>query len=306
MELKKIKYFLHIAEKGGLSKAASSLYLTQPTLSRFLANLEEELDVKLFVREHDNSLTLTNAGQIYLEMAKKIDALQKEAEAQLDVYRTSATNTILLGVDADGLLPFAGACADAVNLQYPHVLVEVLRKDSMEIHRMVKNRTLDLGFTAYEETDNSLEYLPIRHCPLDLIVGHHNPLAKLSYQRPGQEDVTISIRDLDSKTTFALLREGTILRRLEDSILLQLDHKPRIARTYLQQCTGVELVASSTNMVSFCPRGNYSDQVAYLALDPVGYYTKGLCYAKNKPLSPAHHYLIQLLRKLPETLDIYS
>ena len=75
MELKKIKYFLRIVEKGGLSKAASSLYLTQPTLSRFLSNLEEELGVKLFVRGHDNSLTLTQAGQIYLEMAKKVETM---------------------------------------------------------------------------------------------------------------------------------------------------------------------------------------------------------------------------------------
>ena len=42
MELKKIRYFLRIVEKGGLSKAAESLYLTQPTMSRFLAKLEEE------------------------------------------------------------------------------------------------------------------------------------------------------------------------------------------------------------------------------------------------------------------------
>jgi len=71
MELKKIQYFLSIVEEGSLSKAAQSLYLTQPTLSRFLARLEEEAGVQLFRRNKDSSLELTEAGEAYLNAAKK-------------------------------------------------------------------------------------------------------------------------------------------------------------------------------------------------------------------------------------------
>ena len=56
MALRKIRYFLSIVENGSLSKAAQDLYLTQPTLSRFLAKLEEEVGHELFLRQKDNSL----------------------------------------------------------------------------------------------------------------------------------------------------------------------------------------------------------------------------------------------------------
>ncbi len=51
MELRILKYFLMVAKEENITKAAKSLYITQPTLSRQLAQLEEELGVKLFTRK---------------------------------------------------------------------------------------------------------------------------------------------------------------------------------------------------------------------------------------------------------------
>ncbi len=50
MELRVLKYFLTVAEKESITKAAESLYITQPTLSRQLMDLEEEVGKKLFIR----------------------------------------------------------------------------------------------------------------------------------------------------------------------------------------------------------------------------------------------------------------
>ena len=66
MELRKISYFLKIVECGSLSKAARSLNLSQPTLSRFLDNLETDVGVKLVTRSKSSSLVLTKAGMDYV------------------------------------------------------------------------------------------------------------------------------------------------------------------------------------------------------------------------------------------------
>ena len=87
MELKKVQYFLKIVEAGSLSRAAEQLYLTQPTLSRFLAKLEEEAGTKFFSRGRDNSLSLTADGLIYLEAARRIDVLWNEMQADLQQER---------------------------------------------------------------------------------------------------------------------------------------------------------------------------------------------------------------------------
>jgi len=147
--LKKIQYFLKIVEKGSLSRAAESLYLTQPTLSRFLARLEDEAGTKLFHRGRDNTLSLTDSGRIYLETAKKIDILWREMESELSGGRRQRQE-ILLGIDADSLYPFVTACADRVVACFPDVSVQILRYDAVEIQRFVAEGALDLGMIPRE------------------------------------------------------------------------------------------------------------------------------------------------------------
>ncbi len=62
MELRVLRYFIAIAEEGSISKAAEKLMITQPTLSRQLKDLEQELGEPLFIREHIKSLNKENQG----------------------------------------------------------------------------------------------------------------------------------------------------------------------------------------------------------------------------------------------------
>ena len=62
MELRVLRYFITIAEEGSISKAAEKLMITQPTLSRQLKDLEQELGELLFIREHIKSLNKENQG----------------------------------------------------------------------------------------------------------------------------------------------------------------------------------------------------------------------------------------------------
>ena len=66
MELRILKYFLMVAKEENITKAAKSLYITQPTLSRQLAQLEEELGVKLFTRSN-HKILLTEDGSFCSE-----------------------------------------------------------------------------------------------------------------------------------------------------------------------------------------------------------------------------------------------
>lgn len=62
MELRVLRYFITIAEEGSISEAAEKLMITQPTLSRQLKDLEQELGEPLFIREHIKSLNKENQG----------------------------------------------------------------------------------------------------------------------------------------------------------------------------------------------------------------------------------------------------
>ena len=66
MELRVLRYFITIAEEGSISKAAEKLMITQPTLSRQLKDLEQELGEPLFIREHIKSLNKEKIGRAHV------------------------------------------------------------------------------------------------------------------------------------------------------------------------------------------------------------------------------------------------
>ena len=63
MDLQKLKRFFTTVEYMSITKAAESLYITQPTLSKYISSLEDELGIKLFIRENQ-TLILTEAGKL--------------------------------------------------------------------------------------------------------------------------------------------------------------------------------------------------------------------------------------------------
>ena len=81
MELRVLRYFLAVAQEENISKAAENLHLTQPTLSRQIAGLEEELGVRLFDREK-HRLRLTQDGFMFKRRAQELVDLENKTKAQ--------------------------------------------------------------------------------------------------------------------------------------------------------------------------------------------------------------------------------
>ena len=82
MDFKDLNYMVAIAKFQNITKAADSLCLTQPTLTKFLQNIERDLGQKLFSRV-GNKFVLTYAGDCYLRKAKEMLALKKELDQEL-------------------------------------------------------------------------------------------------------------------------------------------------------------------------------------------------------------------------------
>ena len=81
MELRILKYFLAVAREESISGAAQALHMTQPTLSRQLMQLEEELGVKLFHRSN-HSIVLTDAGILLKRRAQELISLAEKTKRE--------------------------------------------------------------------------------------------------------------------------------------------------------------------------------------------------------------------------------
>ena len=84
MELRVLRYFLAVAREESISRAAGFLHITQPTLSRQMMELEEELGAKLFERGQKNRhLVLTDAGMLLRRRAEELVELADKTTAEL-------------------------------------------------------------------------------------------------------------------------------------------------------------------------------------------------------------------------------
>ena len=82
MDIRDYEYIVAIAEKGGISKAADHLFITQSALTKFLQRTEQKLGMELFVRKGKQFL-LTEAGQRYVEIGRAIMNLDHQLAEQL-------------------------------------------------------------------------------------------------------------------------------------------------------------------------------------------------------------------------------
>lgn len=296
---RKIRYFLSIVEYGSLTKAAQKLDLTQPTLSKFLSKLEGEVGHELFLRQKDNSLRLTEAGQVYLRAARKMEANWRTMEGELAALKRKENLTIRLGIDGDSVHNFAQACADRVSAEYPNVSVEIHYFTSQEIQDRILNGVLDMGLASYSRTNELLTYQACTRNEMDLVVCREHPLAKYSYQLPGQEKVRISLCDLPPDTPFLLAHEGYSQRELVDDYMRQMNFEPYVPNTFVRPGFLSDILNAKKTLVAFCPRNHVYPELAYLALDPPFFNIRGMCHAKRKKLSPAENRLAELLQEAP-------
>ena len=96
MELRVLRYFLMVARVENITRAAGLLHVTQPTLSRQLIQLEEELGVKLFHR-NKYRITLTEEGLLLKQRAQEIVALSDKAKQELTKSEGTLSGEIAIG-----------------------------------------------------------------------------------------------------------------------------------------------------------------------------------------------------------------
>lgn len=96
MEIRVLRYFLTVVREGGINRAADVLHITQPTLSRQLSQLEEEVGVKLFHRG-SRRITLTNEGILLRRRAEEILSLVDRTEKELIEQEELVEGRIVIG-----------------------------------------------------------------------------------------------------------------------------------------------------------------------------------------------------------------
>jgi len=144
MELRELKYFLAVAKEGSISKAAETLFITQPNLSRQMQNLEKETGQQLFVRG-SRKITLTEAGKLLYKRAEEITELYNKTQSELSAPITDISGDIHIGGGESYALQIIAKTAFNVREQYPNVHFHLYSGDSLAVSEKLDKGLIDFG-----------------------------------------------------------------------------------------------------------------------------------------------------------------
>ena len=147
MELRVLNYFLTIAREENFTRAARQLHVTQPTLSRQIADLEQELGVKLFVRSNHNTI-LTEDGMILKRRAQEILSLADKTKRDFLQKDEALSGTISIGSGEFRSTEYLAKIIAGFRRKYPNVTYEIYSGNANNIRDYIERGHLDIGLMS--------------------------------------------------------------------------------------------------------------------------------------------------------------
>ena len=144
MELRTLRYFLAVAQAKTISAAAEALHVTQPTLSRQMQELEEELGKTLFLRGK-RSITLTEEGTFFRKRAQEILSLLEKTTAELRAPDELLSGDIHIGGGETDAIRLLARAARRMRQDHPHVTFHIFSGNAEDVMEKIDRDLVDFG-----------------------------------------------------------------------------------------------------------------------------------------------------------------
>ncbi|MBQ3456549.1 MAG: LysR family transcriptional regulator, partial [Synergistaceae bacterium] len=142
MELRLLRYFFEAAKEGNITRASTKLHITQPSLSRQLALLEEELGRELYVRDK-NGIRLTEYGLLLMKRAEEMLAL--ESKILDDLSGGEISGTVYIGAGETAGVKHIGKVIRELRRKYPGIRYRMISGDAEDVADKLGKGLIDFG-----------------------------------------------------------------------------------------------------------------------------------------------------------------
>ena len=204
MDFRQLETFVKVAELKSFSKAAQENFITQPTVSEHIRQLESELNTKLFLRTKRETL-LTPAGKVFFKHAQKILEARRRVLLEMGQFSTVVAGDLSLGassIPGEYILP---GILGRFHQKYPRIRAELFISDSKKAMEWVLERRCEVGFIGFKPHHKLLEVSPFSSDTIAPVVHASHPLA--SHENLRLEDlqtVPLALREPGSGTRRAV------------------------------------------------------------------------------------------------------
>jgi DNA-binding transcriptional LysR family regulator len=190
MELRHLRYFVAVAEALNFTKAALQLRLAQPSLTRQIHNLEDEIGVRLLNRTKSH-VALTEEGRSFLADARRVLALAEESVLSVQRLSRGETGELNIGYLATFKFDLLPRSLESFRENFPHIMLNLFDMSPGEQFRALEARKVDLGFvgTRPPESNRDLQWESL---------ARHKAVVVLPLKHPLSRQKQIRLTDLKS------------------------------------------------------------------------------------------------------------
>lgn len=203
MELKEARYILAIAEHGSIGKAADALFISQPSLSKYLKNMENQLGSPLFYRK-DNRYIPTYLGERYIHYARQIVSCGLEWGREYDDITHRAHGRLNIAIPIMMGSTIIRPTLMEFHNRYPYVTINMMEAVNFVAETSLKDHSIDLTFYNVHEFPKLLEYEILRREEIVLVLAADHPLAAMAGKKAGFRHPWIDLK-LFAEENFILL-----------------------------------------------------------------------------------------------------
>lgn len=221
MEIRQLKYFLAIADAKNYSRAAKSLFVTQPTLTLAMQKLEKEFDIKLF-DQTNSGLKLTDEGKFLYENGKEIVQSFDSLTAHMHKQKHHKKETIRVGLTVLSAMQFMRQISRFVADHYD-VEVRLIQNGSKQLQHMLANEEIDFGILSFPLVEPNIELTPLKETTtqgynVSVVMPESNSLSKRQ---------SVCFKDLKNET-FLSLSQNYMLGNLTEEKSYELGFNDQI------------------------------------------------------------------------------
>lgn len=298
MTTAQIQYFLVAAERLNFTAAAEQLYITQPSLSRQIAAIEDELGVKLFDRGN-NIVRLTAAGKALYERLTVFYQNYQTILREVRDIGAGAAGHLNLGILEDQYMPDLLTAAIRTLIQKnPHCEINILRHDSRSLFSGLMDGSLDAGLMLVYDafSDYGFESIDLVTAPAMLAISKQLPVAERNY---------ITMNELNAllqKIPLAMVTPDQFPEPLQNSLLCNMPFSGLEKTCQIKlvpAITSVSLYVATGLAVTLTNKGNLlanDPNVRFLSVEGIAPITQGIVW-RNGTQNPQLNQLLDDLRR---------
>lgn len=186
MEFRVLRYFLAVAKEESITAAAEYLHISQPTLSRQLMDLEEELEKTLFIRSN-RKITLTEDGILLRKRASEIMSLMHKTEEELKHSNKTISGDVYIGCGETEAMRIIASISKKLHNLYPNIRYHIFSGNAEEVTERLDKGLIDFG-VVIEPTDiRKYNYEEIPYADTwGVLMRKDSPLAVKEYISPDE------------------------------------------------------------------------------------------------------------------------